>query len=501
MCFASQLILNRMNDSVEKIIKKYNSLSKPLKAALWFTVCNFALKGISFFCIPIYARLLSTDEYGKMSVIVSYESIFNIFATFELSLGAYQRGLLKYKDDVDMFEQSIVLLSNLLTIAFTLLIVLFWRPFSGFTGFSLSIFLLMMGYFIVFTPYNCWLNRKRFAYDYKAAVAVTLSMALISNLCPIITLNLLGKTSDIKVGSTLLASILICFPFWAKNCNFLELKKYTERVKNYFSYALKFQGPLVFHSLSYYVLNQSDRVMIGHLTNNTSAAYYSVAYSLANVIIIFQNSLNQVLKPWRFQKLEGKNYKDVRDISNAVIVIVGAVIVFFSLLVPSVLKLMFKPEYYEAVQSMAPVAFSVYFLFLYTIFVDVESYYGKTNYIAYVSVFCAVLNVVLNYIGIQLFGYTACAYTTLFCYIIMAFLHYGFMYKTCKEAEIKEIPVDIRFIVLFSSVMMMLFVAVSFCYYSTVIRYIACMFILIAGIWKRKDITTIIGKLTKGRKS
>lgn len=485
--------------AVEKIVKKYNSLSKPVKAALWFTICNFVLKGISFFCMPLYTRLLSTDEYGKMSVIISYESIFNIFATFELSLGAYQRGLLKYKDDVDTFEQSIVLLSNLLTITFALIVFLLWKPFSAFTGFSLSIFLLMMGYFVVFTPYNCWLNRKRFSYDYKAAVVITLAMALVSNLCPIVTLNLLGKTSDIKVGSTLIASILFCLPFWVKDCDYKNLKRNWEKVKNYFSYALKFQGPLVFHSLSYYVLNQSDRVMIGRLTNNTSAAYYSVAYSLANVIIIFQNSLNQVLKPWRFQKLESKNYKDVRETSNAVVVIVGSVIVLFSLLVPSVLKLMFKPEYYEAVRSMAPVAFSVYFLFLYTIFVDVESYYGKTNYIAYVSVFCAVLNVILNYFGIKLFGYTACAYTTLLCYIIMAFLHYGFMHKTCKEANLNESPVDIRFIVIFSAIMLLLFAVVSFCYYNSVIRYMACLIIVIIGIWKRNNIKAIIGMLTKRR--
>lgn len=450
--------------------------------------------------MPLYTRLLSTDEYGKMSVIISYESIFNIFATFELSLGAYQRGLLKYKNDVDTFEQSIVFLSNLLTVIFALIVFLVWKPFSAFTGFSLSIFMLMMGYFIVFTPYNCWLNKKRFSFDYKAAVVITLAMALISNLCPIVTMNLLGKTSNIKVGSTLVASILFCFPFWARNFKIKNIKKQWEKVKGYFSYALRFQGPLVFHSLSYYVLNQSDRIMIGHLANNTSAAYYSVAYSLANVIIIFQNSLNQVLKPWRFQKLESENYKDVRDISNAVIVIVGSVIALFSLLVPSVLQLMFKPEYYEAVRSMAPVAFSVYFLFLYTIFVDVESYYGKTNYIAYVSVFCAVLNVILNYCGIKLFGYTACAYTTLFCYIVMAFLHYGFMYRTCREARITDIPVDIRFIMLFSTIMMAMFVLVSICYYSAAIRYAACLVILFIGGWKRKDIITIIGTLIKGRK-
>ena len=69
-----------------KILDKYRSFPVTLRAAFWFTVCNFVLKGISFICMPIYARFLSEDEYGTMSLITSYELIFNIFATFELSI-------------------------------------------------------------------------------------------------------------------------------------------------------------------------------------------------------------------------------------------------------------------------------------------------------------------------------------------------------------------------------------------------------------------------------
>lgn len=84
---------------MNKLITKYKSLSLPLRAAFWFTVCNFATKGISFICMPLYTKLLPTEEYGRMTVLTSYETIFCIFATWELYLGAYQRGILKFKDD------------------------------------------------------------------------------------------------------------------------------------------------------------------------------------------------------------------------------------------------------------------------------------------------------------------------------------------------------------------------------------------------------------------
>lgn len=49
------------------------------------------------------------------------------------------------------------------------------------------------------------------------------------------------------------------------------------------------------------------------------------------------------------------------------------------------------------------------------------------------SIFGAVLNIILNYIFINIFGYFAAGYTTLFCYIIYAIMHYMFMKKICRE--------------------------------------------------------------------
>ena len=471
-----------------KILDKYRSFPVTLRAAFWFTVCNFVLKGISFICMPIYASFLSEEEYGTMSLITSYELIFNIFATFELYLGAYQRGLLKYKDDTKNFEQTIVFISNILTVICFFIFMLLSKPISGFTGVTTALYSIFSVYFLVYTPYNCWLNKKRFEYDYKAAVIVTILMALVSNLAPMITIQIFGATAYVKVISTLVIQIIFCLPFWIKHINFANVFRNKARTINYIKYALRFQGPLVFHSLSYYVLNQSDRIMIEKFSGSKAdVAFYSVAYSFASVIIIFQNSLNQVLKPWRFQKLDKKGYKDVRDISNVLVILVGAVIVMFMLLLPEVF-LIFPDSYQEGLKVAPPVTIGVYFLFLYTLFVDVESYYGKTEYIAYVSTFCALLNIGLNYIGIKMFGYIACAYTTLICYAIMSFMHFVFMQITCKKAHVEESPVDAKSIWGFSLIMLAVFGITNVFYDSIIVRYLIVAGIIAAVIIFRKKI-------------
>ena len=63
-------------------LEKYRKIPITLKASIWFIFCNILLKGISFFTAPMFARLLSTEEYGKLSIFASYEQIIIIFATW-----------------------------------------------------------------------------------------------------------------------------------------------------------------------------------------------------------------------------------------------------------------------------------------------------------------------------------------------------------------------------------------------------------------------------------
>lgn len=482
---------------LNSLVNKYKKLPISLRAMIWFTICNFALKGLSFVCLPLYTRLLDSSEYGRMNILTSYDTIFVIFATFEVYLGAFQRGLLIYKNEIQLFESSVVLFSNILTTLCLVVFLLFHEPLTAFTHIPIVLYLIMTVNFWFTTPYNCWLNRKRFAYDYKAAVPITLLMAVVSNLLPLVILPIVGNTALVKVSSSLLLAALFACPFWFMDFRPSLLWKNTGKVREIFVFIIKFQGPLVFHSLSYFILGQSDRIMIEKFTDSSKVGYYSVAYSMAMVITLIQNSLNQVLKPWRYEKLEKKSYRDIRNISNVLILLIGTCIIIFILIVPEVFRFIFAPEYYEAIDIMPVVSISVFFLFLYTIFVDIESYYGKTNYIAVVSMISAGLNIALNFIGLNMFDYKVCAFTTLICYVIMSFLHYLLMLRTCKKANIDEMPVDSKMIVLLSIFALVVSLIINIFYSSFFFRYLLLVIIMILAFFFRKKLVGSIKTIMK----
>ena len=66
---------------MHRVLEAYKNLSKPAKASVWFILSNVILKGISFFTLPIFSRLLTPDEYGTVSVYNSWVATVSIITT------------------------------------------------------------------------------------------------------------------------------------------------------------------------------------------------------------------------------------------------------------------------------------------------------------------------------------------------------------------------------------------------------------------------------------
>jgi O-antigen/teichoic acid export membrane protein len=106
-----------MTGKIELIKKKYNAIPAPVKASIWFTICNVLQKGISMITVPVFTRLLTTDQYGVYSVYQSWYSIITVFATLNLYYGVFNNGMIKYKDDRDRFTSSMQGLTTTITLA------------------------------------------------------------------------------------------------------------------------------------------------------------------------------------------------------------------------------------------------------------------------------------------------------------------------------------------------------------------------------------------------
>ena len=90
-------MLHYFQIKVKRIIDQYHRCPLPLKASIWFTASLFLQKGISLLTSPIVARVLSTAEYGRVNLFISWESLFMILVTLS-SDHAILKLCVKYED-------------------------------------------------------------------------------------------------------------------------------------------------------------------------------------------------------------------------------------------------------------------------------------------------------------------------------------------------------------------------------------------------------------------
>ena len=484
---------------IKKYISKFKNLQPTAKAAICFTICNLFLKGINLLTTPVFTRMLSDYEYGTLSLFMSYEQFLLIFATWEISLGAYQKGIFKYKDDLKFFTSSTQVFTNLITIALFAILFIFRKLVYSFTGMDAELLILLFLFYMMQPAYSSFTIRKQAQYEYKPVIFITTVYTLVNVIVPMIALVLFGRTAKIKLGATLIASICVFVYFYCCNLkDYKKLKKNKEQVKEQWQFLSSFQAPLVLHSLSFLVLGQADRVMIGKMVGNAQAGFYSIAYTLASIISIIQNSINQVLIPWCYRKMDEKAYSDIKKNTNYLLIGMGVLALGTILIAPELMKILYTEDYYEAVWSIPPITVGVYFIFLYSIFVNIESYFSKTTYIMYVSIACGILNVILNFLLIDVFGYIVCGYTTMVSYIAFAIGHYYFMRKVCK----KEIPgvllFDIKRIILISVCVVAASIMIIFMYPYWLVRYGIILIMVMIGLWYRKPLLTFV-KSTLGK--
>ncbi len=475
-------------NALSKLKTKYFSLNTGVRAAIWFTICNLLQKGIAMITMPIFTRLLTTEQYGIFTIYQSWYSIVSIIVTLNLAGSVINNGMVKYEGRRNEFISAMQGLSTTVTIVFFVVYLAAMDFFNNLFELS-SVFMLAMFAQLLFEPaYLFWAQRQRYEYKYKSLVAITLAVSAASPVLAIIAVISTEYKAEARVLSFALVQICVGLIFYI-----IQAKRGKKLfVKEFWKFALAFNLPLVPHYLSQIILGQCDRIMIGKIVGNDKAAIYGVAYNLATVITLFINAVNSSFIPSIYKNIKSKSYASIRKTADFLCMFMAGIICIFMLFGPEIITLFAAPEYSEAKWIFPPVAASVFFTYIYTLYINVEFYFEKTKYVMFVSVAGAVLNIALNYVFIQKYGFIAAGYTTVFCYILFAVGHYLLHKLILKQNNIRENVFDSKRILIYSASVLIFMLLTVLLYRFSIARYIIIAVIAIAVLIKHKMVIAIV---------
>lgn len=422
---------------------------------------------LSFILVPLYTdpEVLSVAEYGRVSFIFAYFVLFNVVLAYGMET-AFFRFFNKEDNQEKVTSTSAI---SLIVSSFTLLGLAFLlrNQISTLINIELKylnlIFIILLLDALVIIPF-AWLRATARPMRYAVIKILNVAINLGLSVFLLIYLKDLSQSNsvfnsiykpDFEISyifiSNLVASattLLLLLSFYSK----IEFKFDTVLWKKMMRYAM----PVLIAGVAYSVNETFDRILLEKLLPSNIAdeqiGMYSACYKLALFMTLFATAFRLGIEPYFFShsKTENpqKNYAKILEYFVAFgSVILLSVVVFADILKPYIIR---SEAYYKA---MWIVPFILLANFCLGIYHNLSVWYkitDRTKFGAYISIFGAIVTLVLNYILIPKIGFKGSAIATLAAYAIMMLLSFYFGRKYYP------IPYNLKRIALYFSLSMVL---------------------------------------------
>ena len=469
-----------------------NKIPSSMLATVFFVLSNILVKGISLITLPLFTRLFTVSEYGTLTLFNSWLTILAIFTTLTIWGGAFNVGLVNAEKNTETYVSAVQSLGFSISLLFLIFGILFKNVLSNVINLSPFLIICMLLEFMMMISYNVWMAKQRFLYKYKALVLISILYSIINPLLGMLFVTCTQTYKvEAKIFSDLLMQLILGVFFyiynWKKGKIFFD--------KKIWKFAFRSNIVLIPHYLSMQVLNQSDRLMIGNMCGNSAAGMYGVAYNFAMLLSLITTAIESSYTPFLFTSIKKGATKSIERMSTLIILLVAILCLGLICIIPDVFVILLPDSYKDALYCVPPIAMGAYVFFLYIVVSKSEFYYREEKYVTITSSVFAVLNLVLNYLFIPIFGYIAAAYTTLVCYLGISIVHAMVIKSLLKRNRGIEGIYNFKYIFFISLIFCVACLSVMLLYSHSIIRYGVIVCVILLLIVKREEICILIKKI------
>ena len=477
------------------VLVKYRAIPLQVRASGWFFICSMIQKLISVVSTAVFTRIMSTADYGLISIYNSWADLFVMIASLNLAVGCFNVGMTKYENSRKQWVSSLQMLSVITATVFSILFISSYSLWNRWVNLPFICIVMMVMTFYTIPAFNLWTAKQRYECSCRKLVAVSILYSALVFVVSFAGVFIAENKGIAKIITT--AVVTSIFGLILLVSNVLSSEKKINI--NYVKFAFKYNVIMMPAFLSTIVLNQIDRIMIDRMVGRDAAGIYSVSYNAAYMISIASGAINATYNPWLMQKVKAKDYKNVDGIGTTITGGILLVIFAFILCAPEFVKIIASKEYYEAIYIIPSVAGSTFFSVIYTLYCPIAQYYLKVKQLSLITVIASVANVVLNYFAIIRWGYIAAGYTTYICYFIYGWGTGLYCLKLIKDNKIPKNIYNIKKLVVLSFILSLVVVIAPFLYNGYIARYVLLIAICVIFLFYGKKYKDTIIKMRENR--
>ena len=450
-----------------------NPLKKLAGQTVIYGLSSVVGRLLNYLLVPLYTRYFLPEEYGVITELYAYVAFLVVILTYGIETSFFRYS---QKSPNKKTVYSTALISLLITSTIFVSIIYFnafsianWLQYPNFPEY-IRWFAIIIGLDAVsaisFAKLREQNKASRFALVRLVNIFINIGLNLFFIIyCPYALENGLSSvgfvnsvySADIGIGYIFIANLiasmvtfLMLFPEMIKSVWIFD--------KSLWKQMMIYGLPLLIAGLAGMTNETIDRILLKHLlldTENASSelGLYGAFYKLSILMILFIQTFRFAAEPFFFAQEKEKNARKVyADVMKYFIIITSFIFLSVSLFYDFII--LFLGENYHDPRGFKVVSILLAANLFLGIYYNLSIWYKlseKTKYGAYLSIFGAIITLILNFILIPIIGFVGSAWATLVCYFCMTVTSYFLGKKHYK------IPYPLRRIFLYLGLTLFLF--------------------------------------------
>lgn len=401
-------------------------INKYVKATTFYILGNGIGQGLVFLSSSVFTRIMSKDDFGLYGNYYSIVSILAPLVGSNLFMGL-NIAYIDYKDDIKRYRSSNLFLSTivLIIVGIVSLVVNCFLPEPWPLLIVLFALLHAYGFFII----NYFNNSANMENKYIARTIMLMFPNILQiglSILFILYLPLSDMYSRV-IGS-------VCGIFGCGIVLYFIMMKQGKCLynKTYWNYGLKVSVPSVLSSISYMIMINLDNVMVTNFKGASNAATYIFIYNIGYILYAIMQATSSTLQAWLYNSLSSGNTQNAKKVQKWYLLIFDIFAISLLMISPEIIKIM-SPESYWSFEYVGPFVIGSYLMVMYNFYSIVGEFHKKNMTLSVFVCIAAVVNTVLNYFLIPIFGGIAASLTTVFAYLLLFFLMRGLCQKLNKN--------------------------------------------------------------------
>lgn len=253
-----------------------------------FLLGSFGSKFLSFLLLPIYTSVLSTSQYGQIDLVSTTQSLIFPFATLGLSEAIFRFIMMKDINSDSVISDTVFIMSGMFAVILNASIAI--NIFLKWKYMPWMLFLLAGA--MIYDVSTNYLKANQYN---KKFVVVGLVYTLINLVCNILFLVVFNFGIEGFWGANILAYLLPSIFVFVSEQIYLKIRiQYCDRLLAL--RMIRYSFPLIFTSLSWWIVTSSDKYMIRLFLSNSDVGVYSIA---SKIPLILQTVISTFQTVWQ----------------------------------------------------------------------------------------------------------------------------------------------------------------------------------------------------------